>query len=214
MKDRLEEVGEEKEVVMEEAAEFKQREGEDEDFPEYLEEEWEDLDNEEISLRGEIAKFTETVVVYSDQTNIVDKPEEQCKSDERTIRNLSEDDIKEAYADVDKCYFTVKELTFGQLQGVSDDMMEQSFEVDMDRQDIEGTPKQGYYQIQLLKESIQRWPFNAPVSTDNYGNETPEPAEYPVPVGEWLFERVDALNTSGDTEMGNSSLEEAMKLKN
>lgn len=203
MDERLDEIEDEKEDLMDRAREYKKEHGEDADLPDDLEYEWEDLEGEEIELRGDRFKFIQTVAVYSDAVEF----------DAEDLATAEEEEVLEAFGQVDFCEFTVKELTFGQLQGVSDDMMEESFEVDMDRQDIEGTPKQGYYQVELLREAIQSWPEHAPVRKDQYGNEQPAPGEYPIPVGEWLFERVDALNTSGDTEMGNSSLEEAMKFK-
>ena len=203
MDERLEEIEEEKEELMKVAREYKKENGEDADLPDDLEYEWEDLEGEEIELRGDRFKFIQTVAVYSDAVDF----------DADDLATASEEEVLEAFGQVDICEFTVKELTFGQLQGVSDDMMEESFEVDMERQDIDGTPKQGYYQVELLREALQGWPENAPVREDQYGNEQAAPGEYPIPVGEWLFERVDALNTAGDTEMGNSSLEEAMKFK-
>jgi len=212
--ERLEELNEEKQTVLQRAQAHKQEHGGDSSLPSNLEDEWDELEGESIELDGERGKFIETVVVYSSVTNVVNKSSEDCEGDERSIREVSEEDVMEAYGQVDECVFTVEELTFGQLQGVSDDMMEESFEVDMQREDIEGTPKQGFYQIELLRESIKRWPSNAPVQTDEYGNEMPSPGDYPIPVGEWLFERVDALNTRGDTDMGNSSLEEAMRSQN
>lgn len=196
---RLDEIEDEKKEVMAEAQEFKDEEGRDADLPDDLEHRWEDLETEAVELNGEHRKVIETVVDWETDIDIAES---------------DEDEIHEAFGDVETCKFIVKELTFGQLQGVSDDMMEASFEVDVERQDIEGTPKQGFYQIELLRESIQHQPEGAPTWEDEYGNYHPEPAEYPVPVGEWLFEKVDALNTTGDTEMGNSSLEEAMRSKN
>jgi len=212
--ERLEELESEKEEVLAEAQEHKAEHGEDASIPSDIENRWDDLDAEEIELTGEKNKFIETVVVYSGQTNIVNKAPGECEGDERSIVDVNEDEVMEAFGEVEECAFTVRELTFGQLQAVSDDMMEESFEVDMQREDIEGTPKQGFYQIELLREAITRWPAGAPVQEDQYGNEEPSPGDYPIPVGEWLFEKVDALNTRGDTEMGNSSLEEAMKSRN
>jgi hypothetical protein len=214
IEDRLAEIEKEKQEVLLRAQKYKNEHGEDSTLPKRLDEEWEKLEAEDIELKGERDKFIETTVVYSSNTNIVNLPPGQCTGEERSIEEISESDLNEAYNVADGCVFTVEELTFGQLQGVSDDMMEESFEVDMQREDIEGTPKQGYYQIELLREALKRWPENAPVQEGQYGNERPSPGDYPIPVGEWLFDKVDALNTRGDTEMGNSSLEEAMNSHN
>lgn len=213
MDERLAEIDEEKDVI-EERARRKVEEDELEEPPKEESNDWEDLDNEEVALRGERWKFIETVVVWSGETDVVVKHPEATGADERSVYDLSKDDIKETYGTVEKCVIRVKELTFGQLQRVSDDMMEESFEVDVQREEVEGTPRQGFYQTELLHEAIIDWPENAPVFTDEYKKDHPSPGDYPIPVSEWLFEKVDALNTTGDTEMGNSSLKEAMKFKN
>lgn len=196
MDERFGEIEEEKDKLQEKAVKFKEENGADEPLPDKLENRWSDLDGEEIELSGEREKMVETVVSWCTDTDITE---------------VSDEAVQEKFGDVDTCQFVVKELTFGQLQGVSDDMMDASFEVDVERQDIQGTPKQGFYQIELLRESIISQPSGAPTVEGEYDNEKPEPAEYPVPVGEWLFEKVDALNTSGDTKMGNSSLEETIR---
>lgn len=97
--------------------------------------------------------------------------------------------------------FEIKEMTFGQVQKISDDVLDKSFDIDMQTQDMSGTPKEGYYQIAVLREAIEESPNSAPS----------DPADYPTTVGEYLFEKVNALNTVGDTEMGNSSLEDRME---
>lgn len=97
--------------------------------------------------------------------------------------------------------FEISELSYGQVQSISDDVLEKSFDVDMASKSMKGSPKQGYYQIAILKQAIVESPDNAPK----------DPAEYPQLIGEYLFEKVNAFNTVGDTEMGNMSLEDRMK---
>lgn len=210
--ERLEEIEDEKEEIKT-RAERKAEQQELDRAPKEEAEQWGELDDEEVEIRGERRKFIETVAVWSAQTDVVDKSPEHTKSNERSIYELDDDEIRAAFGEVDQCVIRVKELTFGQLQRVSDDMMEESFEVDVERESVEGTPRQGYYQTELLHEAIVDWPKNAPVYTDEYKKDHPQPGDYPIPVSEWLFDKVDALNTTGDTEMGNSSLEEAMKFK-
>lgn len=214
--DRVEEIDERLEEIEEEKAEIQEKLAEElansdvdrmEDLPAYddYDADWDDLDAEKIELEGERRKLKEACVDWTTDTNL------ENLRDNADDMDAYWDEIASVYgSDVTRVVFGVRELTFGQLQRVSDDMMEESFEVDMEREDIEGTPRQGFYQTELLKEAIEHWPEGAPVKTE-YGVDTPDPGDYPIPVGEWLFERVDAINTTGDTEMGNSSLKEAMK---
>jgi len=200
--DRLEDIEDEKERL-EDVAQGKMDQQDLDEPPADLEEKWGDLDDEETQLRGERWKFIETVVVWSGENSVTNQ----------NLDDKSEDEVLDLFGDVNESVIRVKELTFGQLQRVSDDMMEESFDVDVEQESIEGTPRQGFYQTELLHEAITEWPTNAPVFKDEYQNEHPQPADYPIPVGEWLFDKVDALNTTGDTEMGNSSLGEALKSK-
>lgn len=197
---RLDEIDERKEELKSKAIEIKQqKEGEgDAKIPKRLSDDWDDIDGEQVEIEGEREKLIETVVGWCTDID----PSE-----------VSDDEIHEKFSNVDSCDFVVRELTFGQLQGVSDEMMEASFDVDVERQNIQGTPKQGFYQIELLRESLIAQPSGAPQTENEFGNDAPAPSEYPIPVGEWLFEKVDALNTTGSTQMGNSSLEEAVKYK-
>ncbi len=208
----LEEVGKEKKSILQDSTEYKQEHGEDATLPENLKDKWTDVDNREVELKGERQKFIEAILCYSSDTDITEKRPSQCTGSEQSISNV--DDLDEHLKDVDSCVFVVEELTFGQIQSVSDEMMEESFEVDVEREKLDGTPQQGFYQIKLLQEAILQWPTHAPTVEGSYGAELPSPGDYPIPVGEWLFEKVDALNTRGDTSMGNSSLEEAMNLQN
>jgi len=95
--------------------------------------------------------------------------------------------------------FTIRELSFGQVQAVKDVVSERSFDVDVQRQSIEGTPLQGVYQAEFLKRSVVDKP-----------DEVESVMDLADPIGEWLWEKVDAFNTSGDEDMGNMSLDEAM----
>jgi hypothetical protein len=165
-----------------------------------FEEEWDRWEVEKTELTGERLKFMETVVLWNNDM------------DGDTLREDSEDyheAVEERYGEEDECVIVVRELTFGQLQRVSDDMMEQSFDVDVQNEDIQGTPRQGFYQTELLNEAIEDWPPGAPCR-QQYSDEIPDAGDYPIPVGEWLFELVDAINTTGESEMGNSSLKDAM----
>jgi len=95
--------------------------------------------------------------------------------------------------------FVIQELTLGQVQAVKDIVSQESFDVDVQRQSVEGSPLQGVYQAEFLKRSVVQKP-----------PEVNDVMDLPDTIGEWLWEKVDAFNTSGDEDMGNMSLTEAM----
>lgn len=99
--------------------------------------------------------------------------------------------------------FTIRELSFGQVQAVKDIVSEQSFDVDIERQSVDGTPLQGVYQAEFMKRSVVDKP-----------SEVNDIMNLADPIGEWLWNKIDAFNTSGDEDMGNMSLDEAMNSKN
>lgn len=96
--------------------------------------------------------------------------------------------------------FVVRELTFGEVQNVKDVVSSESFDVDVELQSIEGTPLQGLYQTEILSRSVEEMPDDAP---DN-------PNDLPEILGDWLLEKAESINSLGDDDMGNMSLEEAI----
>ena len=108
--------------------------------------------------------------------------------------------------------FVIQELTTGQIAHITDAVSEKSFDFDPHEGELKGgTPKQGFGKIETLRQAIVQWPTDAPTRKDEHGNTGPAPADYPYQVGEYLYEKVNSLNTVGDTDMGNSSLRERMR---
>lgn len=103
----------------------------------------------------------------------------------------------------------VQSLTTGQLASIQDRVAEASFDYDVQSGDAEGTPKSGYGMVETLRESVVSQPPGAPTREENR-SEVPDPAEYDHQVGMYLYDRVDNLSTTGDADLGNSSLRERM----
>lgn len=169
-----------------------------------LEERVEELEEEleEVSERQD--EIVEESIEAEKMGNEVDEELEEEFDDLESDRLEFEGELNTLKRTVDAWdggKFEIQELTFGQVQRISDEVLEESFDVDMQSQNMTGAPKEGYYQIAILREAILESPNGAPS----------DPADYPTAVGEYLFEKVNAFNTVGDTEMGNSSLEERMK---
>lgn len=108
--------------------------------------------------------------------------------------------------------YVIRELTTGALAAIQDEVSEASFEFDPETQQVEGgTPKSGYGMVETLSRSIVQQPDGAPTRTGPKGAEQPDPREYPHQLGLFLFDKVNAFNTVGEADMGNSSLRERMK---
>lgn len=105
----------------------------------------------------------------------------------------------------------IEELTFGEVQEVKDLTIDESFDVDVQRESVEGSPKEGFYQIIFIKKSIVKGPGGMPTQRESVhgrSEEVADPSAFQDSVGEWLFEVIDNINTFGDSELGNTSLEE------
>lgn len=201
IEERLEEIEEEIEQIEEEveASMVEEDVSEPEELDDWnsLDDEYSNLYAEQTRLEGERRKFMDAVVHWMTGLDVTTNP--------------SFEKVEEKYAEVDSCLFKAEELSFGQVQSVSDDMVEKSFEMDVQNQDIEGTPKQGYMQVELLREAIIDWPEEAPTRKVRRNSYEAEPGDYPEPVAEWMFEKVDAFNTTQEESLGNSSLADKMK---
>lgn len=96
--------------------------------------------------------------------------------------------------------FVIRELSVGGVGMIQDDVAEAS---DIDIKGG-GTPKSGYARQRSMEVAVESSPTDAPAIEN-----------LPDAVGDWLYDCVDQFNTSGSTDLGNSSLRaELMKSEN
>ncbi|MFB6284578.1 MAG: hypothetical protein ABEK59_11745 [Halobacteria archaeon] len=102
--------------------------------------------------------------------------------------------------------WTIRELTAGELARIQDTVNEKSFDFDVQRGKIAegGMPKEGFARLEVTREAIVDQPPDAP--TDDDGN--PEPAEYPGQLFEFIYDKIDDYNTTGDSDIKKSSLKD------
>lgn len=101
----------------------------------------------------------------------------------------------------DDAVFEVKALTWGELMRAKDEVNVKSYEVDRSSGDYSGVPRSGYYKVHVVQLAVTRAPPAAPA----------DPEDYPFDVGEWLYETVDDLNTTGGEDLENLSLRAALE---
>lgn len=118
----------------------------------------------------------------------------------RVTLNRKIDRFEDVIDELSSTTFTIRELSYGQVQAVEDIVSQESFNVDVKKKSLDGTPLQGVYRSEFLERSV----VDMPEDIDDI-------MDLPDVVGEWVWERVNAFNTSGDEDMGNMSLEEAME---
>lgn len=87
--------------------------------------------------------------------------------------------------------FRIRELSVGGVGMIQDDVAEAS---NANFQG-EGTPKGGFARNRTLEVALVDSPAEAPA-----------PENMADVVGDWLFDCIDEFNTTGDVELGNSSL--------
>lgn len=112
------------------------------------------------------------------------------------------------HEDLGDSVFVLKELTTGEFQSIQDEVTAAS----VGENGEEAAPKVGVAKTKVLEASIKRQPDGAPTQTDRAGRDAVAPGKYPNQIGEYLFEKVNNLSTTGEVDMGNSSsLRERMK---
>lgn len=99
--------------------------------------------------------------------------------------------------DVEGDEFVVKEMTFGELMRARDEVSQASYSMNQQSGQVEGVPRDGYYRIKVLEFGVKDAPQGAP-----------PPKDYPYHVGDWVYNAIDELNTGGEADTGNLSLEE------
>lgn len=169
-----------------------------------LEDRVEEIENDLEEVENEQEEIVQEAIEAEENGEEISSEKEVRFDDlevDRVELNGELESINRTLEDWEDGEFEIRELSYGQVQRISDDVLEKSFDVDVATESLSGSPKQGYYEIQILKEAIVDAPDNAP---DN-------PADYPQLIGEFLFDKVNAFNTVGDTEMGNMSLQDKMK---
>lgn len=181
------------------------------DLAEDLADAQEQLDKLEEAEEELLADFEQQ---YGGPEDVPDDEEKRWETlDEKMVEKRSEiHALERAIEDWGGSEFVIQELTYGAVAEIQDAVAEASFEFDAEEGEVEdGVPKSGYGKLETMRRSIVQQPPDAPTTTDAMGNPVPEPANYPSTIGEHLFDAINAFNSMGETDLGNSSLEDRMR---
>ena len=167
------------------------------------------LEQEIPVLEDEVDEVTEELEEVKRRASNTSQDSEEFKRLKRRWQELQNEKISltsqisrfgDYVSEWESTRFVVRELTFGESQQIKDTVSSESFDVDVELQEIEGTPLQGLYQSQVLERSVVSMPEDAP----------DDPNDLPEILGDWLLEKCESVNSLGDEELGNMSLEEAL----
>lgn len=102
--------------------------------------------------------------------------------------------------------FTVQELMTKETALLTDDVTAQSVDVDYEREEVSGTPKQGYHKVRTLELSLVDAPDAMPSKRDrDLGREVYAVGDLPDLVTDHLFEIATQLNDAEEVDgVGNS----------
>lgn len=103
--------------------------------------------------------------------------------------------------------FTIRKLDGSQLLRLEDEVNDASFEVDPEREEIEGVPKNGFRKAMFTRLSLVDYPDSCPTTDKGYC----DVGSFDADVYSHLFEKVKLFNNTGRTELGNSSLADTMQ---
>ena len=171
------------------------------EVPDEAKEAYDELEEKRIEAEGNAKSLYRAVVDWGDNGH-----------EEEEIDDIYEFvDGYESLHELGDSVFKLAELSTGGLAAVQDEVAEKSFDFDPERGEVTGgTPKSGYGMVETLRRTVEEQPDGAPVKQQGPGK-YPAPSEYPHQVGLFLFEKVNNLNTVGDTDLGNSSLREKLE---
>lgn len=103
--------------------------------------------------------------------------------------------------------FIIQELMTSETAMLTDDVSQQSIDVDYERQQVNGVPKEGYHKVRTLELSIVDGPDAMETRTDReLGREVYAVGKLPDHVSDYLYECAMALNDAGAVDgVGNLS---------
>lgn len=103
--------------------------------------------------------------------------------------------------------FVIQELMTSETAILTDDVSERSVDVDYEREEVSGSPKQGYHKIRTLELSVVDAPGTMETSMDReLGREVYCVGKLPDLVSDYLYECAMTLNDAGEIEdVGNLS---------
>lgn len=128
--------------------------------------------------------------------DVRDRLEGQAKACERVVDALDGDGA-----------FVIQELMTAETAKLTDDVSEQSIDVDYEREVVSGAPKQGYHKVRTLELAVIDAPEEMDARPDrDLGREIYCVGKLPDLVSDYLYEAVVALNDAGEVDdVGNLS---------
>lgn len=170
-----------------------------------------DLDARIAELHDDHIPELEERIADAEAAQDEDESEAADDADElRDVRDRLEGQAKACERVVDALdggVFTIQELLTAETALLTDDVSEQSIDVDYERQEMHGTPKEGYHKVRTLELSIVDAPDTMETRPDrDLGREVYAVGKLPDHVSDYLYQCVLALNDAGEVDgVGNLS---------
>lgn len=164
------------------------------DTPDEVIEAYEELDNERIETKGTADALLRAIIDLSDRFSLEDWTDEDGFMADEFLEKYTWQEL------TGLCVFTIEEFSGGALSKIQDQISDDSFTFDADTGSIEGMPKQGRAKVIMLQHGV----IDKPENLENIANLNSSSFEF-------LFDRLNELNTTGSVDMGNSSLRERME---
>lgn len=147
---------------------------------------------------------------------IEDDDADDPEHDPRNLRDLKDtltgqaracDRVADALDAPDECVFVLQELMTSETALLTDNVSEQSLDVDVETEEVDATIKQGYHKVRTLELSIVDAPAEMPSRFDNeVGREVYLVGDLPDHVTNYLYKCELALNDAGEVDgVGNLS---------
>lgn len=141
-----------------------------------------------VDLEEEVRRYEAELKELRQEAAEVDQDSDEADGIESKYKRLKKrrDGLERALNEWGSGVFVVKELTYGEIMATKDRVQEESYDADPHTGEMQGVPKDGYYQVEVLRVSIKESPPNAP----------DDPGDFPFQVGSVLYDKVDEMNTA------------------
>lgn len=146
-----------------------------------------------VDLQDEVARLEDEIEDVLEKAEELDEDTEAFEDADADFKaySIERDKFEEYAEELDSTEFTIRELSFGELMHIRDEVLAVSSE----------SPREGLYRVKIMETAVE----NSPDGMSD------DPKDWPPTIAEWVYDEIDQMNTGMDEEnLSQYSLKEKM----
>lgn len=150
-----------------------------------------------IDLQDEVDRLDDEIEDVLDEAEDLDTDSDEFEEQDVLYKALNTRQKQfEELVEERGAKFEIRELSFGEITHIRDDVLAHSEDAQ--------NPREGLYKTQVLEKGV----------VDSPAGFSDDPRDWPPVVGEYVYEQIDALNSGVDEQsLGNFSLADDLQTK-